>query len=128
MPKMPKMATCPGIGEVVILTGRHDTPWSPGAPPLTAVPSTSGRLAGTSLDWLGRLLGYVPTRRRRMAEQAAARRLAAGPGQSLDELARSLGTDAGDPDLWQALGCADDNTRRQVWRQLDGWVDVPRQT
>jgi hypothetical protein len=62
-----------------------------------------------------------------MAEQVAAH-LAADPDQSLDELVRSLGTDAGDVDLWQALGCADDNSRGQVVRALDGWVEVPRQT
>jgi hypothetical protein len=94
------------------------TPWDAGAPPLTVVPIARTRLQ--------RLLGRVPTRRELIAGQVQAAMAELGD-PSLDELARRLGTDAGDVDIWQALGCADDRSRRLVFRVLDGWVEVPRQ-
>ena len=61
-----------------------------------------------------------------MADQLRAA-VTAFPNATLDELARRLGTDAGDVDLWAALGLDHGRGRRLVFRALDGWVEVPRQ-
>jgi hypothetical protein len=49
------------------------------------------------------LLGRVPSRGEIVAGQVA-RQLELDPGVTLDELARQLGTDAADPDVWAAFG------------------------
>ena len=96
------------------------TPWSPGAPLLNAVP-----IRGEPRSLHG-ILGPVPTRRRVMADQMRTA-VAVAPDATLDELARRLGTDAGDVDLWAAFGLDHGDGRRLIFRALDGWVEVPRQ-
>lgn len=72
------------------------------------------------------LIGRVPSRTEIAAWQVA-RHLEHDPDVTLDELARRMGTDAADPDIWTAIGPDNGTARRQVFRELDGWVEVPRQ-